>query len=268
MKCTIKGLVLMCLAVLFIITACSTPPPAEPTQPPAPADEPEPTAVPPTSPPEPTVEPSPEPTPAIDVTATPENQIFRDDFTGELQPGWEWENENPDLWTFTDDGWLQIAGEDSSLLADEYQSNLLWRDLPSGDFVITVHMKAQPFVNFQQATIYIYEDPDNYVALNRGYCDVCIDDGSAFYMEYKITGQFGSYNKPTDEADVYIRLTREGDVISGFYAFEPGKWERIGRYGGSYFEFTRVGIGVTNADPFGADGDLIGQFDYFEITKP
>ena len=37
---------------------------------------------------------------------------------------------------------------------------------------------------------------------------------------------------------------------------------------GSYFEFKRVGIGVTNSDPFGVDGDLVGQFDYFEITKP
>jgi len=95
-----------------------------------------------------------------------------------------------------------------------------------------------------------------------------MDEGSAFFMEYKISGSFGSYNKQTFETDVYIRLTREGDVISGFYAFEPGQWERIGRYGGSYFEFTRVGIGVSNVDPFGADADLVGQFDYFEITRP
>ena len=95
-----------------------------------------------------------------------------------------------------------------------------------------------------------------------------MDGGNAFYFEFKISGAFGSYNKPTSETDVYIRLTREGDVISGYYAFEPGKWERIGRYGGSYFDFKRVGIGVTNADPFEADGDLVGQFDYFEITRP
>jgi len=148
----IKALWCVLLITFFALTACGAPATEEPTPiPPAP----EPTPVPPTVPPEPTVEPSPE------LTSTPEKQIFRDDFTGELQPGWTWESENPDRWTITDDGWLQIIGEDSSLLADEQQSNLLWMDLPGGDFVITVHMKAQPIVNFQQATLYIYEDPDN-----------------------------------------------------------------------------------------------------------
>jgi hypothetical protein len=129
-------------------------------------------------------------------------------------------------------------------------------------------LKTQPLVNFQQATIYLYEDPENFVALNRGYCDVCLEGGNAYFFEFKIGGTIGTYNNPTDATDVYLRLTSEEGVISGYYAEDPGQWERIGRYGGSYFEFKRVGIGVTNADPFGADGDLVGQFDFFEITKP
>lgn len=259
-----KKVIYMLVISIITLAACATPT----SEPPTDQQAPEPAHISPTSAPEPTVEPSPEPTPTIEASATPENLIFRDDFTGELQPGWTWENENPDLWKITDDGWLQIIGEDMSLLSDEYQSNMLWRELPSGDFIISIHLRAQPIANFQQATLYIYEDPDNYVALNRGYCDICIDNGSAFYMEYKIYGGFGSYNKPTDETDVYIRLAREADVITGYYAFEPEQWERIGRYGGSYFEFKRVGIGVSNVDPFGADADLVGLFDYFEITRP
>ena len=257
------------LSTLFVLTACSTTATLEPTPlPPPTTTAPEPTQVPPTEPPpEPTAKPSPEPTPTTEPTATPENQLFRDDFTGELQPGWTWENEKPDLWTFTDDGWLQIIGEDPSLLNGQPQSNLLWRDLPNGDFIITIHLKTQPLVNFQQATLYLYENLDNYVALNRGFCDLCVDGGNAFYFEFKISGAFGTYNQPTDETDVYIRLTREDDMISGFYANEPGNWERIGRYGGSYFDFKRVGLGVTNSDPQGVQGDLMGQFDYFEITR-
>ncbi len=259
-----KRILLICviLSTLFALGACGgAAPTAEPTPMPPPP-EPEPTALPPTVPPEPTIQPSPVP------TTTPEKQIFRDDFTGELQPGWEWENEKPDLWTFTDDGWLQISGEDASLLNEQSQSNLLWRPLPSGDFIITIHLKTQPLSNFQQATLYLYEDIENYVALNRGFCDLCVDGGNAFYFEFKISGVFGTYNIPTSATDVYIRLTREGGVISGYYATEPGKWERIGRYGGSYFEFKKVGIGVTNSDPHDIMGDLVGQFDYFEITRP
>ena len=132
-----------------------------------------------------------------------------------MQPGWTWENENPDRWTFTDDGWLQIMGEDPSLLNEQPQSNLLWRDLPGGDFIISIHLKTQPLVNFQQATLYLYEDIQNYVALNRGFCDLCVSGGNAFYFEFKIGGQSGTYNSPTNATDVYIRLTREGDVLSG-----------------------------------------------------
>ena len=102
------------LSTLIVLTACSAPATAESTPLPPPTTAPEPTPVHPTEPPEPTTEPSPEPAPIIEPTATPENQLFRDDFTGELQPGWTWENENPDLFgrLLMMDGsksWVKIA---------------------------------------------------------------------------------------------------------------------------------------------------------------
>ncbi len=255
-----KHIATLLLSTLIVVTACGAPATTEPAPPPPlPTTAPEPTIPP---------EPSPEPAPIIEPTATPENQLFRDDFTEALGPGWEWENENPERWTFTDDGWLQIMGEDSSLLNEQPQSNLLWRPLPGGDFIITIHLKTQPLNNFQQATLFLYEDIENYVAINRGYCDLCDTGGNGFFFEFKISGASGSYSAKTEATDVYLRLTREGDVLSGYYGTAPDKFERIGRYGGSYFDFTKVGIGVTNSDPKGIEGDLVGQFDYFEITRP
>ena len=252
------------LATLFTLGACGAPAAPEPTPPP-PTAEPEPTPLPPTEPPpEPTAEPSPEPTLTVEPTATPENQLFRDDFTGELQPGWEWENENPDRWAFTDDGWLQIIGEHDSLLGEGSQNNMLWYPLPEGDFVITAHLKTLPFENFHQATIYIYEDPDNFIALNRGYCAPCSTGGGGFYMEYKISGDANAYQQATDADDVYLRLESKDNIISGYYATAPDQWERLGRFG-NYFQFKKVGIGVTNVR---AADDLVGLFDYFEITRP
>jgi hypothetical protein len=139
-------------------------------------------------------------------TPLPAGILFRDDFEGELQPGWEWENENPDKWTFTDGGWLQIIGESNNLLRENQQNNLLWYPLPTGDFVITVHLKTQPFENFHQAAIYIYQDPENYVTINRGYCDLCPTGGNGFYMDYEISGAMGNYNIATSAEDVYLRL--------------------------------------------------------------
>lgn len=218
----------------------------------------------PTKTPVPTNTPLPTETPKPTNTPLPEGVLFRDDFEGELQPGWEWENENLNRWEITDDGWLQIIGEHDSLLGEHRQNNLLWYPLPVGDFVITVHLKTLPFENFQQATIYIYEDPENFIALNRGYCDLCQTGGGGFFMEYKISGDANAYQIATKAEDVYLRLESKDNIISGYYATEPDQWQRIGRFG-NYFQFQKVGIGVTNVR---AANDVVGQFDYFEISLP
>ena len=71
--------------------------------------------------------------------STPIEQIFHDDFTENIQSGWEWQNEDPTRWAITPDGWLQILGEDASLLANGTQSNLVCRNAPDGDFQITAY---------------------------------------------------------------------------------------------------------------------------------
>lgn len=221
-----------------------------------------------TSPPALTPTPAPTATaepPTAVPTETPAGQIFRDDFSERFQPGWEWEGENVRRWEITQDGWLQIAGEDSSLLWEGQQSNVLWRQLPEGDFEITVRVQAAPTADFQQATIYIYEDGENYVALNRGYCSPC--GGDAVYMEYKIGGGFGAYKYLTSVTDLYLRLVSIGTEISGWYSLDGTEWSRLGRFG-NFFSFTRVGLGVSNVDRQGINADLIGRFDFFEIRRP
>lgn len=223
------------------------------------------TPVPPTNTPISTETPLPTETPKPTTTPLPEGVLFRDDFEDGLQPGWEWENENPNKWTITDDGWLQVIGEQDTLLGGaNRQSNLLWYPLPEGDFFITVHLKTKPFANFHQAAIFIYEDSMNYVTINRGYCDLCPTGGNGFYMDYKISGQWGGYRVATQAEDVYLRLESKGNIISGYYATEPEQWKRLGRFG-NYFQFRKVGIGVSNV---GAAEDVVGQFDYFEISLP
>ncbi len=212
----------------------------------------------------PTNTPLPTETPRPANTPLPAGVLFRDDFEGSLQSGWEWENENPDKWGFTDDGSLQIIGEFNSLISQSQQSNLLWYALPAGDFVITVHLKTKPFENFHQAAIFIYEDPENYVTLNRGYCDLCLSGGNAFFMDYKINGQVGTYKSATTAEDVYLRLESKDNTISGYFATAPDQWERLGRFG-NFFQFKKVGIGVSNAN---SSNDVVGQFDYFEISQP
>ena len=250
----------VCMLVLAACTAAPEPTPLPPTEPPPPPTEPPA----PTEPPPPTKTPQPTATPIPANTPLPEGVLFRDDFNGSLQPGWEWMNEKPERWSFTNAGWLRIEGEGPSLIGDGEQSNMLWYPLPEGDFVITAHLKTNPSENFHQATLYIYEDNENYVAINRGYCDICEAGGDGFFMEYQIDGAWGAYQQRTDADDVYLRLESKDKVLSGHYATELGDWKRLGRFG-NFFQFKRVGIGVTNVS---AEKDLVGAFDWFEISVP
>lgn len=261
----VRKINLICgVVVCLLFAACATPSEtSEPIDPPT--EPPQPTPVPPTE----TF--TPEPTPTVAPTATPLYQVFRDDFSGSLQPGWTWENEKPDRWKVSEDGWLQILAEDQSALAGEAQSNMLFRDLPEGDFVVTAHITSAPDSNFQQAAIYLFEDLNSYVALNRGYCEPCFPgQGNGIFVDYKINGDFiwsGDLRAQVDEVDVYLRLVSKDKILYAYYALAPDDWQLLTRLG-DFFEFKRVGLGVTNADQAENGSDLVGSYDYFEITRP
>jgi inosine-uridine nucleoside N-ribohydrolase len=211
--------------------------------------------------------PTPTNTPELSLTTTPVSHIFRDDFTGDLQEGWEWQNEDTSRWIITPDGWLQIVGGDASLLADEAQSNLLCRHAPEGDYQVIVHLSANPIANFQQATLYIYQDFDHYLAINRGYCGFCLDGGNGMYMEYKY-GSVESYKAATQKTNIFLRLVRTGQSVTGYYAFEPNDWQLFATVG-NFLENANICLGVSNVDrEKTVDADLVGQFDYIEISKP
>jgi len=219
---------------------------------------------------EPTVIPSPTFTPTIEPTATPIGQVFRDDFTASLQPGWVWLNENPDNWDFTEQGQLRIECEDIGLIGDHYQNNLLMRNVPPDiNFQIDAHVIANTTSNFQQASIYLYEDDENYFSVNRGYCDICPPKGSGIFSDYMFKGEmsFSFKGRSIDTDDVYLRITvnRETKTLIAYYAVEPDQWIQLRRIPLLY-DINQVGLGATNSDNGTYDENLIALFDYFEIS--
>ena len=201
-------------------------------------------------------------------TALPEGVIFRDDFNGSFQDGWVWEEEDPAKWTFVnDDGeqWLQIIGNAG-------RSNVLKRDLPEGDFAIIAHIKADPHLNFHQANIFVFQDPENYIVMNTGYCGPCPVGGFGYFMETVVTGgdRLNHYELPRNESDldVYLKIEVANNIISGYYATQPGEWNRIGRFG-NFYDLNSIGLSATNSSPpDGTPEDIIARFDYFEVIEP
>jgi regulation of enolase protein 1 (concanavalin A-like superfamily) len=224
--------------------------------------------------------PPPQPTATLEPTATPEptplpqGLLFRDDFEGYLQPGWIWVNEEPEHWIFIEDGWLEITGGNAAFFHEGEEigiTNFLTRELPEGEFMITSHIHSNPTENFQQAAIYIYQDRNNYVALNIGYCDICATGGPGFFMETFIDNNpFGDAYlvlRDPEVTDVYLRLVNQGGSITGYYATTPGEWQRVGAFG-NFFDFKLVGLGTTTAKPEGTENPIVSRFDYFEIALP
>jgi beta-xylosidase len=256
--------------LIIVLTACSTAP-VETLQatntvvPPEPTDTPEPTAT--TPPPTPTNVP---PT----NTPLPDGVLFRDDFEGSLQPGWEWMNENSDRWElveFGGSGWLQIVGDDSGNFAE--QVNTLMRPLPEGDFEIVARALADPRTNHHQANIFIFEDAANYIRLNFGFCDHCgLTQGYGYFMETTIEnnpfGDFYAVDRDPEARDVYLRLVNQGGSITGYYSQDGETWERIGAFG-NYFDFKSIGLGATNSAPSEWEvEDIEVLFEFFEIAEP
>lgn len=249
--------------LILMLAACGTPgtelPISEPTEPQQPAVQPTETAL-----PTPTLE----PTATIAPTSTPEGLLFHDDLNGSLQPGWTWDAEDPAKWSFVDINgkqWLQIVGNSG-------RSNVLTRDIPSGDFAIVAHIKADPRLNFHQANIFIFQDTANYVVVNTGYCQPCPVGGYGYFMETIVTGgdALNHYEAPraADDTDVYLKIDVVNNVISGYFSTTPGEWTRIGRFG-NFYELKSIGLSATNSSPpSGTPEDIVAQFDYFEVTLP
>jgi hypothetical protein len=211
----------------------------------------------------------PTPTPRPTNTPLPEGVYFRDDFDRYLQEGWEWVDEDEERREFVEmDGrtWLQLTGT-------PMRGNVMLRDIPDGDFSVSAHLTADPSENFQQANIGIYEDFDNYVVLNIGYCEPCVPGGHGFYMETFIDNNPGSnaylIKRDPELNEVYLKLeVTEGGSVVGYYATPdaPQDWIRLAAFG-EFFDFKQAGIGAYNLSA-DTSRDVIARYDYFEITQP
>ena len=196
------------------------------------------------------------------------NVIFRDDFNGQLDSSWFWENEIVEQWTITNQGWLKITADDDGLKLSGAQNNLLWHGIPVGNFEFSTHIILDPDSTYQRGGILIFGNNQNYVFLNRGYCDHidCGETKNAVIMEYQINGIWWFASIPVTETDVYLKLRINRGEITASYSTNGADWIDIYDLV-VFFDFDRIGIGVSNGDLSSIDDDLVVEFDYFEVIQ-
>ena len=224
----------------FVLAACSSPsvPKAEPTIQTLPTNTVVPTA---------TLAPSP----------TPDPLLFKDDFNGSIDSGWQLQNINKKMWSLTNNpGWLEIIAR-----SPVSTKNYLLRQIPEGNFELETKMIFEPVANFQIAGLIIYYNSANYILFGRAY----VVDGDGFYMDNvksgKLTG--GNFATPAPGTDtVFLRLRREGDTYTSYYSEDGSHWTKIGVHT-STIKPKFVGLAAGQS----TKGSIPSQFDYFVINK-
>ncbi len=205
------------------------------------------------------------PSEAAELAAEPTPTSFRDDFEGGLFPGWYWAYEDPTHWSLSDvPGSLRIMSQGTSLYAEAIPQNLLWRDAPGGDFEIQTKVAFEPAFDFQQAAILIYEDVNNFVLLNRGFCgqELCVNSGVYLDIEQDGEVNFNNFMIPTNLPETYLRLRKEGTIYTGYYSADGHVWVEIGQYEHPMAPL-KIGLNANNGNDDPGAPQLPADFDFF-----
>lgn len=217
-----------------------------------------PTQAPPTSPP-------------AELTAAPMPDTWTDDFNGALAPDWSWVDEDPTHWNLKDvPGALRIITQGESLYAVDKPKNLLLRDAPAGDFEIVTKVNFDPQNDFQQAAILIYQDHDNFVLLNRGFCGVQGCLGSGIFLDSEMQGKMDFENHPGPRTaasleTTWLKLRKEGVKYIGFYSDDGQNWKALGRLENPMTP-TKVGLTANNSNTDPSVPQIPADYDFFTLT--
>lgn len=196
------------------------------------------------------------------------NIAFTDDFAGALDQEWAWQNENPDFWNLdANPGSLQILTSGSSLYGDKLPDNLLYRAAPDGDFEIVTEVEFDPVQNFQQAAILIFADEDNFILLNRGFCDAPTCPGNGIFLDKEQDGTVDPDNliRPFNGSRTYLKLRKRGNIYAGFYSEDGQTWVLIGQ-----LEHTmtpqHVGLTANNSNDNPDTPPIPANFAFFTLS--
>ena len=208
------------------------------------------------------------PIPAEPATA-PTLATWTDDFNDALASGWSWVDEDPTHWNLIDaHGALRIITQGQSLYNADKPKNLLLRDAPIGNFEIIIKVTFDPQDNFQQAAILIYQDEDNFVLLNRGFCEREGCPGSGIFLDNEMKGEI-DFSKPglhtsSPLQTTWLRLLKEETRYIGFYSGDGQKWEELGRVENPMSP-SKVGLMANNSDADPSVPQIPADFDSFTV---
>ncbi len=189
--------------------------------------------------------------------------IFRDDFTGSLQPGWTWIRENPATWQMTPST-LRIELEYGDLWSTWTNNcrNLLIRPAPTEDFTLEVRLIASLVANINQAHVLLYADDNNYLRFG-----LLRYQGNLYVNHVQEVG--GTPRPQTSHAygsgEVYLRIEKQGGQAKLWFSADSLSWNEHLTIGSLDFVPTSVGlVAFDGSEPASAS---VADYDYVTILS-
>lgn len=186
---------------------------------------------------------------------------------GTLDSKWSWSRE-PGDWdeNKTTPGWLYINADTNRNLWTSDSTSRLFQTIELDEFDVETHLHATWNASSVVAGL-VVKGPkeDNWVTLKFwGH-----GDGTA-QLQYQtkgnesgngLTGRVAGFTASGGESDVYLRLTKDGDVYTGYFKMEQGQdWTKIGPTTFTLTPPLELGI---YAGVDAASGTLEVEYEYF-----
>ncbi|HID56488.1 TPA: hypothetical protein EYP37_08150 [Candidatus Poribacteria bacterium] len=203
-------------------------------------------------------------------------KLYPDDFKGaNIDPHWNWAKE-PKTWDVnkTRAGWITWIGEFNSNLWCSDQTTRLYQTVQEKeDFDVETRLYCEWGNNDSDIAGLVVKFPteDNWIMLKLWmhgdktaqlqFQKKCQESGDG------LTGRVAGYAPAGGKAELFLRLKREGDKVTGYFKEKEGDdWSEIGTT--TCFDSTPMEIGLFGGVDRG-NGKLLIQFDYFrDNTSP
>jgi beta-xylosidase len=190
------------------------------------------------------------------------NKTWIDDFNSEtLDSAWSWINEDPTHWSLTTNpGFMQIITQNGSLFIPGTYHNLLVKEAPSEDYQITTRVTISPTTEIYQGVyIVVYGDDKNHIRIGRRFAN----DGNEINFRHMSEGNSIGLNAVSENAtSVYLRITKEGDLYSGFYSINGISYTYIGQTSRALTN-PKIGILSENGP---STTEIPSDYDFFEVA--
>jgi|GEM_PF-976541 len=246
----------ICLLLGMLLGACA--PKAKPTPS---ADVPTRTAVPPPG------RPAPSPTP---LPAT--RGVWRDEFDAPaLSEGWRWLRQDADKWSLSaQPGSLRIQTQWQRLtsFSPNNLENLLLRAAPPGDWSVTTQVDFDPTAGLQ-ASLWVYRNDDNWIALERTFCAECPSFPQAVVLQSEQEGVTSSNAAVAFEpTTAFLRMQRAGATYTASYSLDGANWSVLGAVERPDLTSVYVGASASNAGKDPTAASLPADFGWFQVDSP